>query len=84
MRMENQKPSEFIVCDPAILMGKPTIKGTRISVELILDKLAAGESVADVLRAHPHLTETQIRAAMGFAAQMLRSDAVYPLSPIHG
>ncbi len=60
------------------MMGKPIIAGTRITVELILDKLAAGETVAQILAAHPRLTERGIRAALAFAAEALRSDVVYP------
>jgi uncharacterized protein (DUF433 family) len=70
-----------IVSDPRILMGKPVVAGTRISVELILEKLATGESVAQILEAHPQLTEASIRAALAFAARALRADVVYPLDP---
>ncbi|MBD0277372.1 MAG: DUF433 domain-containing protein [Bacteroidota bacterium] len=52
-------------------MGKPAIKGTRISVELILEKLAAGETEDDILQAHPHITKEDIEAALAFAAQSL-------------
>jgi len=47
---------EWIVSDPAVMMGKPVVVGTRITVELILEKLAAGERVEQVLEAHPRLT----------------------------
>jgi len=57
-----------ISSDPAVMMGKPCIKGTRITVELILRKLGAGRSFADVLDADPHLTEEDLRAALAFAA----------------
>lgn len=70
-----------IVSDPRILMGKPVVAGTRISVELILEKLAAGESVAQLLEAHPQLTDDSIRAALAFAAKALRADVVYPVDP---
>lgn len=46
----------LITSDPKIMMGKPVIAGTRITVELILDKLAAGETYEQILEAHPHLT----------------------------
>ena len=68
----------IIKADPAVMLGKPTIAGTRITVELVLDKLAAGETVAQILAAHPRLTEIGIRAALAFAAEALRSDVVYP------
>ncbi len=70
---------ELIVSNPHIMMGKPVIAGTRITVELILEKLAAGETEAQILEAHPRLTADGIRAALGFAAQALRADVVYPL-----
>jgi uncharacterized protein (DUF433 family) len=60
------------------MMGKPVIAGTRITVELILEKLAAGESVRQILEAHPNLTEESIRAALAFAARALKADVVYP------
>jgi uncharacterized protein (DUF433 family) len=67
--------------NPDVLMGKPVIAGTRITVESILERLAAGESVAQILQAHPRLTEEGIRAALDFAARALREDVVYS---IHG
>lgn len=62
------------------MMGKPVIAGTRIPVELILEKLGAGETVEQLLEAYPRLTEEAIRAALLFAAQALRADVVYPIS----
>ena len=62
-----------IISDPGIMMGKPVIAGTRITVELILEKLAAGETVDQILSAHPHLTEDAIRAALAFAAEALKA-----------
>lgn len=59
---------ERIFVDPSIMMGKPCIKGTRITVELILRKLGAGRSFADLLQAYPRLTEDDLRAALAFAA----------------
>jgi uncharacterized protein (DUF433 family) len=65
-----------ITADPAILMGKPCIRGTRITVELILRKLGAGRSFADILDAYPQLTEEDIRAALAFAADYLQHETV--------
>lgn len=70
---------ELIRSDPKIMMGKPHIAGTRITVELILEKLAAGETEEQILAAHPRLTEAAIRAALEFAAKVLRADVVYPM-----
>ena len=70
--------ASLIVCDPEILGGKPVVAGTRISVELILEKLAAGETIEEIRAAHPRLSEAGIRGALAFAAQALRADVVYP------
>ncbi|MEH1855747.1 MAG: DUF433 domain-containing protein [Nostoc sp.] len=67
-----------IVSDPKIMMGKPVISGTRITVELILEKLAAGETSQQILEAHPRLSDEGIKAALAFAAQALRYDVIYP------
>ncbi|MDZ7376680.1 MAG: DUF433 domain-containing protein [candidate division KSB1 bacterium] len=69
----------LIISDPKVMMGKPVIAGTRITVELILEKLAAGETIEQILNAHPRLTVDAIRAALKFAAEALRSDVVYPV-----
>jgi len=72
-------PKGLITSDPSVMMGKPVVSGTRITVELILEKLAAGESIEQILSAHPHITEEAIRAALAFAAEALKADIVYPL-----
>jgi len=61
------------------MMGKPVIAGTRITVELVLEKLAEGETVEQILDAHPRLTREGIQAALAFAAEALRSDVIYPI-----
>ena len=71
---------KWITSDPKIMMGKPVITGTRITVELILEKLAAGESVEQILDAHPRLTRNAIQAALAFAAEALKADVVYPIA----
>ena len=70
----------LIVSDFTVMMGKPVIAGTRITVELILEKLAAGESFEQLLEAHPRLTRPAILAALDFAARSLRADVVYPIT----
>jgi uncharacterized protein (DUF433 family) len=70
---------QMVVSNPGVMMGKPVIAGTRITVESILEKLAAGETVNQLLEAHPRLTETAVRAALAFAADAMRADVVYPL-----
>jgi len=71
---------KLIISDPKIMMGKPVIAGTRITVEMILEKLSAGETVEQILQAHPRLTNEAIRASLAFAAQALRADVVYPVA----
>ena len=78
MQVENK----LIVSDPSIMMGKPVIKGTRITVELILEKLAAGETFEQILDAHPRLTREHILMSLSFAAEALKADVVYPTAEI--
>ena len=70
--------ANLIESDPTVMMGKPVITGTRITVELILEKLAAGETIGQIIEAYPRLTEDAVRAALAFAAEALRADVVYP------
>jgi uncharacterized protein (DUF433 family) len=70
---------KLIISNPKIMMGKPVIAGTRVTVELILEKLAAGETYEEILEAHPRLTREAIQAALAFAAQVLRADVIYPV-----
>ena len=72
--------TQLIISDPAIMMGKPVVTGTRITVELLLEKLAAGESIEQILDSYPQLTKETIQAALHFAAEALRADVVYPMS----
>ena len=62
---------KLIQSHPSIMMGKSVIAGTRITVELILEKLAAGETVEQLLEAHPRLTKEGIQAALNFDTQRL-------------
>jgi uncharacterized protein (DUF433 family) len=71
-----QIPHERIVSDPDIMRGKPTIKGTRITVELILSKLGEGMSMAELLESYPHLTFDDVRAALSFAADYPRNEDI--------
>jgi uncharacterized protein (DUF433 family) len=68
----------LIISDPLVMMGKPVIAGTRITVELILEKLELGETTEQILAAHPRLTNAAISAALGFAKETLSADTIYP------
>jgi uncharacterized protein (DUF433 family) len=70
----------LIVSDPAVMMGKPVIAGTRITVDLILEKMASGETIEQILEAHPRITREAVLAALDFANRVLRSDVVYPIT----
>jgi len=71
-----------IVSDPHIMMGKPTVAGTRITVEMILEKLAAGDTIEQIIEAHPRLTQVTIYAALEFASRALKADVVYPVGDL--
>jgi uncharacterized protein (DUF433 family) len=73
---------DLIQSNPSIMMGKPVITGTRITVESILDKLAAGETSEQILEAHPRLTREAIAAALAYAADVLRNDVIYPTTGV--
>ena len=63
-----------------VMMGKPVIGGTRITVECILERLGAGETIDQIVAEHPRLTREAVLAAVEFAARALRADVVYPIS----
>ncbi len=71
-------PAVRIVTNPKVMMGKPVIEGTRITVELVLEKLAAGETPAQIVGAHPGITEEGVLAALDYAARVLKADIVDP------
>jgi len=72
--------TERIEIDPAIMMGKPVIRGTRITVELVLRKLAEGTSEGELLEDYPHLTIEDIRAAVAYGAASVAHEEVVLLS----
>lgn len=65
-----------IVIDPEIMLGKPTIKGTRLTVELILEQLGSGLTIEELLDSYPHLTLEDIQAALLYAADFLNQEAM--------
>ena len=66
-----------IVANPEVLVGKPVIKGTRISVELVLDLLAAGYTQQQILDQYDHLAVEDIQACLAYAKEIIRSERVY-------
>ncbi len=69
---------ERIVVDPKILVGKPVIKGTRLSVEFIIDLLAQGWKESEILRNYSGLTHEDIQACLSYASAILHSEKVFP------
>ena len=67
-----------IISDPRIMVGKPVIKGTRITVEHILREMAGGMTIDDILEAHPHIRREEVQAALRFADESVRFDHVTP------
>ncbi len=70
---------KIIEVNPNILVGKPIIKGTRISVDFILELLAQKWSVDDILKNYPQLKEKDIHAALEYSAHSLKLESIYPL-----
>jgi uncharacterized protein (DUF433 family) len=71
---------DHIELRPEVLVGKPVLKGTRLSVEHVLDMVAAGVSEEEMLANHPRLTVEGIRACVAYACDLVRSERVLPLS----
>ncbi len=72
----------LIESNPKTMFGKPVIKGTRITVELILGKIADGETVDAILSSYPHLTREQVLACVDFARKSLSLETIYPLATV--
>lgn len=72
--------TQIIEVNPKVMLGKPVVKGTRLTVELILEELSAGKSHQDLLEAHPRLTEIAIKAALAFAADAIKGEKMYPVA----
>lgn len=72
---------DHITSDPKVMLGKPCFRGTRIPVYLILQKIAWGELVEDLLGSYPQLSPESIQAAQLFAVDAVNNDIVYPAVP---
>jgi uncharacterized protein (DUF433 family) len=71
--------SDWIVVDPEILGGKPCVKGTRISVEFILELLASGATGEKILRAYPQVPPEGLTAALRYAAKTMKNEVVWDI-----
>jgi uncharacterized protein (DUF433 family) len=69
-----------IVIDPAVLTGKPVVKGTRLAVEFVVDLLAQGWTHEQIVRSYPGLTREDVQACLGYASELLHAERVYPRS----
>ncbi len=74
----NIRWQDFIVEDPAIMLGKPVFKGTRLTVQHILQELSTGTPIPELLTAYPRLTTEHVLAAMQYAAQVIGLQIVEP------
>jgi len=72
-----------IEVNPAVLVGKPIIKGTRISVELILDRLADGWTMEDVLASYPHISREDVLAALSFASELFKEETFVAVGKVN-
>ena len=72
--------TKSIEVNPKIMMGKPVIRGTRLTVELILEELSAGTSIDDLVSAYKRLSKEAVYAALAFAADSLKGEKSYPLA----
>ena len=73
--------TDRITIDPAVMQGKPVIRGTRITVDLLLRKLSEGATQADLLDAYPHLTAEDIRSALAYAADAVAHEDIVLTAP---
>lgn len=75
--MKEENLLKRIVIDPKVMIGKPVIKGTRLTVELILEKLAYGDTYETLLEDYPFLTENDIRAAVLYASKVVSREEIF-------
>ena len=71
---------EYIVSDPSILLGKPTIKGTRISIEIILELLESGWNEEMILESYPSLSEDSLRAVFSYLKSCIQHELYFPIT----
>ena len=71
--------NKYIIRNPDVMLGKPIIKGTRITVELIMRKLAGGFTIENLIASYPHINKEQIYAAFEYAADLIANEEVFEL-----
>jgi uncharacterized protein (DUF433 family) len=81
MKEDTHRYQERIIADPRILAGKPVVKGTRISVDLVLEELSHNPDITELLAAHPDLTRTDVQACLAYAKDILAGEEVSPKPP---
>lgn len=72
---------QYIERVPGVMLGKPIFRGTRITVEFVLERLAQGAQAVDLIRSHPTLTADHIRAALAYAVSVVRQDETLLTAP---
>jgi uncharacterized protein (DUF433 family) len=73
-----EKPLERITLDPQVMCGKPVIKGTRIPVDAVIQRIAEGMSFEDIIEDYPKLTKADIKAALNYGASLARGEYTIP------
>lgn len=71
---------EYIISNPQVMYGKPVIKNTRVSVELILEKLAEGETISSILEGYPHVKQEAIYACLAYAMESVKNEIIYSIA----
>ncbi|MDG7016460.1 MAG: DUF433 domain-containing protein [Nitrososphaerota archaeon] len=71
---------ERIVTDPKVMAGKPVIKGTRVPVDLIIHRIAQGETVENLLEDYPNMTRQDVRAALEYASTVVKGEDIIPIA----
>jgi uncharacterized protein (DUF433 family) len=77
--IKTMKWEDRIVASPDVLVGKPVVKGTRLSVEFIVDLLAEGWTQEQILDNYPNLKAEDIRACLAYASELLHAEKMFPL-----
>jgi uncharacterized protein (DUF433 family) len=78
MKEDTQRYQERIIADQRILAGKPVVKGTRISVDFVLEELSHNPDITELLAAHPDLTRTDVQACLAYAKDIVTGEEVSP------